>query len=67
MTKREAAIVSAHTGIFIGDVVEYFSYLEEKLGRQVTGNELRDSGIRFFKNLRDKTREDFLSIKIEEG
>ena len=34
MTKREAAIVSAHTGIFIGDVVEYFSYLEEKLGRQ---------------------------------
>lgn len=35
MTKREAAIVSAYTGILIGSFSDMHEYVEEKLQRSV--------------------------------
>ena len=40
MTKREAAIVSAYTGVLIGDFDEVHKYIEELLGRPVFTHEL---------------------------
>lgn len=40
MTKREAAIVSAYTGILIGDFSDMHKYIEEKLDRAVWTPEL---------------------------
>ena len=33
MTKREAAIITAYTGVFIGDVDELYKYVSEIMGR----------------------------------
>lgn len=35
MTKREAAIITAYTGVFIGDLDEFYKYAKELLGRPV--------------------------------
>lgn len=38
--KKEAAIVSAYTGVLIGDFNEMHRYIEEIMGRQVFTHEL---------------------------
>lgn len=40
MTKREAAIVSAYTGIMLGKFSDMLGYIEEILGRPVHTHEL---------------------------
>jgi hypothetical protein len=64
MTKREAAIVSAYTGILIGEFSDCHKYIEEIMDRPVLIHELGD------KDISDKIKElamdDFLNIKIEE-
>ena len=35
MTKREAAIITAYTGILIGKFNDFHKYIEEKAGRGV--------------------------------
>ena len=63
MTKREAAIVSAYTGCLIGEFSDFQAYVEEIMGRPIFTHELPSIA----EELKEKSKKDFMSIKIEEG
>lgn len=62
MTKREAAIVSAYTGYLIGEFSDFQAYAEEIIGRPIFTHDLT----RLEYELKEKSKADFMSIKIEE-
>ena len=64
MTKREAAIVMVYTGIVLGDFKDAHAYIEEILGRPVFTHELESENMA--KLLKEKSRPDFIAIKITE-
>lgn len=63
MTKREATIVSAYTGYLIGEFSDFHSYAEEIMERPIFTHEFPDIAY----ELKEKSKKDFMSIKIEEG
>lgn len=63
MTKEEAAIVAAYTGIMIGDFSVMHDYVEKKLDRPVFTHEFADRET--VDQIKEKTREDFISLKVE--
>ena len=63
MTKREAAIVSAYTGTLIGKSSDVHKYIEQKLERTVFTHELANENV--CKQIKDKTRQDFISINVQ--
>ncbi len=63
MTKREAAIVSAYTGILLGELSDIHTYLKEIMGRPVFAHELGDE--KFLKRIKEKAKPDFTAIKVE--
>ena len=64
MTKREAAIVTAYTGVMIGDFRFYHEYVTKLLGRQVHVGELGTEAVDEL--IREKSKNDFLSIEVKE-
>jgi hypothetical protein len=64
MTKKEAAIVSAFTGILIGKFDAMHGYIEKKLGRPVLVHELTSEKV--VEEVKQKSKEDFVSIEITE-
>ena len=62
MNKREAAIVSAYTGILIGNFADMHKYIEEKLGRSVWTHELADKIT--WEEIKQKSKEDFINIEV---
>ncbi|MDE5741087.1 MAG: hypothetical protein K2H90_01395 [Oscillospiraceae bacterium] len=61
MTKREAAVITLYTGVFIGDLAEIYKYSGELMGRPVFSHEfsvLADE-------LKEKSKKDFFAIKVE--
>lgn len=62
MTKREAAIVSAYTGYLIGEFSDFQAYAEEIMGRPIFTHEFPSIA----DELKEKSKKDFMSIKIEE-
>lgn len=62
MTKREAAIVSAYTGYLIGEFSDFHAYAEEIIGRPIFTHEIPILA----DELKEKSKKDFMSIKIEE-
>ena len=63
MTKHEAAVLSAFTGILIGSFDEMHEYIEKIMGRPVFTHELGSKEA--FNEIKGKARPDF--IKICEG
>lgn len=63
MTVKEAAIVTAYTGYLIGDFNEAHKYIEDVMGRPVFTHEMASSI--FFNELREKCKNDFISIKVD--
>ena len=63
MTKKEAAIISAYTGYLIGEFSDFQAYAEEIMGRPIFTHDLT----RLEYELKEKSKKDFMSIKIEEG
>lgn len=61
MTKREAAIITAYTGVFIGDVDELYKYVSEIMGRTVFTHEFD----RMADEIKEKAEKDFLALKVE--
>lgn len=61
MTKREAAIVSAYTGVLIGDFNEMHRYIEEIMGQQVFTHEL----LYISDEITKRSKNDFMNIKVE--
>jgi hypothetical protein len=64
MTKREAAIVSAYTGILVGEFADCHKYIEKIMDRPVLIHELGDKDIS--DRIKELAMDDFLNIKIED-
>lgn len=64
MTKREAAVVTAYTGILLGDFDKAHEYIEEILGRPVLSHELGNSDV--WVEIKEAARADFVDIEVEE-
>lgn len=60
MNKREAAILSAFTGIMIGSFSDMHEYVEEKLGRPVFTSEFGSE--KFAAQLKEAVRGDFIKL-----
>ena len=63
MTKREAAIVSAFTGILIGKFSDMHEYIEEVMDGPVMTHQLGNK--EFCQTINDKSKQDFISIDVE--
>lgn len=62
ITKKEAAIITAYTGILIGDFDEFRKYIQDILGRPVWSHELADKGL--WDEIKKKAKEDFLHLEV---
>ena len=63
MTKEEGAIVSAYTGILIGEFSNLHEYIEKILNRPVFTHELAD--LKICAEIKEKSRNDFINIIVE--
>lgn len=64
MTKREAAIVAAYTGILIGDFDEMHKYIEQIMDRPVWTHEMGSQT--FSEAIKERSRADFIGIIVED-
>ena len=62
ISKRDGAIISAYTGFLIGEFSDMHKYVEETMDRPVFTHEFTNK--EFIKEIQDKSREDFLNIKV---
>lgn len=62
MNKREAAVISAYTGILIGSFSDLHEYIEEVFERSVWTSEMSPE---FMEILKAKSKEEFLRINEE--
>ena len=62
MTRREAAIVTAYTGYFIGELGELYKYLSELIGRPVYTHEIPAVRDKYH----SKIKQDFVEMEVEE-
>ena len=63
MTKREAAIVSAYTGVLTGSFSDMHKYVEEIMGDSIPTSAF---GRRVFaEHVKEKSKDDFLAIEVD--
>lgn len=62
MTKREAAIVSAFTGIMLGNFSELHAYIEEIMDRPVWTHEMADPIT--MGQIKEKAKKDFIGLEV---
>lgn len=60
LTKEQAVVISAYTGVLCCNFTDLHEYIEKVMGRPVFTHELGDE--LFWDDLRDKTKKDFLSM-----
>lgn len=60
MTKKEAAIISAYTGILIGDMEDFHRYIEKILGKSIFIAEIP----KLQNEIKSLAKKDFCNIKI---
>lgn len=60
MTKNEAAIISAYTGILIGNFSDMHEYVENLFGHPVFTHQFADK--EFMQKMKDLSYNDFLQI-----
>lgn len=60
MTKREGAILSAYTGILLGEFSAMHKYVEEILGRPVWTHEMASEKV--VNEIKEKSKEDFIKV-----
>ena len=62
MTRREATIVSAYTGYFIGGLNDLYEYLSELIGRPIYTHEIATVLVQYH----NKIRQDFVMLEVED-
>ena len=62
MTRREATIVSAYTGYFIGGLDDLYKYLSELIGRSIYTHEIPA----VLDKYHSKIRQDFVMLEVED-
>jgi hypothetical protein len=62
MNKREAAIISAYTGVSFGGALfsDFHKYVEEKFGHSVWTHEMACQ--KFWEKLKELAKEDFMNL-----
>ena len=60
MTKKEAAIVGAYTGVLMGGCSDLHKYIEAKMGRPVFTHEMASE--QFMDDLKKMCKSDFLDV-----
>lgn len=60
MTKHEAAVIGAFTGVLCGDFGDLHEYIEKVMDRPVFTHEMGDK--EFMDKVKDKTKPDFIAI-----
>lgn len=63
MTKEEAAIVSAYTGILVGNFSDMHAYVENKFERPVWTHEFASK--EFFDKVKEAAYEDFIKLVVK--
>lgn len=63
LTKEQAAIVGAYTGVCCGPFPDLHAYAERKLGRPVWTHQFGDKAV--WEELKAASREDFLALCYE--
>ena len=63
ITKREASIISAYTGILLGSFSDMHSYVEEKMGCAVFTHEMGYRKIS--EEIKKLSEDDFMNLKVE--
>jgi len=63
MTKFEAVVVTAYTGIMVGDFVEFHKYVEKIMGRPVFTHEMGCQDIA--DEIKEKSKPDFMNLEID--
>lgn len=64
LTKEQSAIISAYTGFLAGNFSDMHEYIEKVMKRPVFTHEMASPA--FMDQLRQASKEDFLSICFEE-
>ena len=64
MNRREAAIVSAYTGVLIGEFSDFHEYVEQLLDRQVWTHELGSRKVTAI--IKELSRSDFVGISVSD-
>jgi hypothetical protein len=64
ISRREAAIITAYTGITLGDFDAFFEYASEKTGRSFGSGEMASK--MWWERLHELSRTDFLALEIEQ-
>jgi len=62
MTKQEAAIVMAYTGIMLGKFSDFHGYAEKVMERPIWTHQFGNKEI--CKELKEKAKEDFVNLKV---
>ena len=62
MTSKEAAIVTAYTGIFVGNFPAFHEYVEKLLNRPVWTHEFANKEL--MEEIKDKAKNDFISLTV---
>ena len=60
MTKREAAIISAYTGIMVGSFSDMHEYVEEIMGRGVFTHEFANKAV--IEEIKQAAKPDLISL-----
>lgn len=63
LTKREAAVITAYTGLLVGSISDFHAYVEEKFGRPVFTHEFADKDV--WKDLKVISRTEFINIEVK--
>lgn len=63
LTKEQAAIITAYTGVMAGPWEDFHEYAEKLLGRPVWSHEFAFEPL--VKELKEKSKEDFIAICAE--
>lgn len=64
LTKEQAAIIGAYTGILCGDMIDFRKYAERLLGRPIFTHHIGEKD--FWSELMLKSRADFEAISCED-
>ena len=64
MTKKEAAIVSAYTGVLVGKFSDMCEYVEQILQRPIWTHQYANKELS--KEIKEKSKQDFCNISIGE-
>jgi len=60
MTKQEAIVISAYTGVLMCDFADMHKYIERIMGRPVWTHEMADNAM--MEQIRERARPDFVDI-----